>query len=132
MVKTLDRERIRANEAAAILGIQLRTVQAMAARGELPGAAKIGGSWTFNEAVLREWVRQEVEKTKARAQNVRGQRALDRDSIHLEYERAFRKLRGKPPLSDKDLVDEVKRERARRAQREERARLRKLAELERR
>lgn len=45
-------ERIRAHHAATILGVELRTVQALAARGELPGAAKIGGLWTFDVKIL--------------------------------------------------------------------------------
>lgn len=51
-------ERIRAHHAATILGVELRTVQALAARGELPGAAKIGGLWTFDESALRLWIRE--------------------------------------------------------------------------
>lgn len=51
-------ERIRARAAADILGIETRTVQALAARGDLPGAAKIGGLWTFDEAALRNWIRE--------------------------------------------------------------------------
>ena len=51
-------ERIRAHVAAGILGVETRTVQALAARGELPGAAKIGGLWTFDEAALRNWIRE--------------------------------------------------------------------------
>lgn len=50
-------ERIRAAAAAGILGVEVRTVQALAARGDLPGAAKIGGLWTFSEAALRTWIR---------------------------------------------------------------------------
>lgn len=46
------RERIRAIEVSDILGVELRTVQAMAARGELPGAAKVGKLWTFDEKAL--------------------------------------------------------------------------------
>lgn len=52
----LTAERIRADRAACILGIEVRTVQALAMRGELPNAAKIGGVWTFEEAALREWL----------------------------------------------------------------------------
>jgi excisionase family DNA binding protein len=51
-------ERVRASEAASILGIEVRTVQALAARGELPGAAKVGKLWTFDEAALRLWIRE--------------------------------------------------------------------------
>jgi excisionase family DNA binding protein len=51
-------ERIRAERASLILGVSLRTVQEMAARGELPGAAKIGKLWTFNEAEIRTYIRE--------------------------------------------------------------------------
>lgn len=58
MAKVGDQpERIRAHRAATILGSTPRTVQALAARGELPGAAKIGGLWTFDEAALRTYIK---------------------------------------------------------------------------
>lgn len=50
------RERIRAIEASDILGVELRTVQAMAARGELPGAAKVGKLWTFDQKALKKFL----------------------------------------------------------------------------
>jgi excisionase family DNA binding protein len=52
-----------ADQAAAILGIPRRTVQALAARGELPGAAKIGRLWTFDIEKLRRLVRQRERET---------------------------------------------------------------------
>lgn len=55
---TMERERIQSAEAAAILGVQIRTVQALALRGELPDAARIGGIWTFGEAALRNWIKE--------------------------------------------------------------------------
>lgn len=51
-------ERISIEQAAAILGPPVRTVQALAARGEISGAAKIGGRWTFDVEKLRQLVRQ--------------------------------------------------------------------------
>ncbi|WP_394031729.1 helix-turn-helix domain-containing protein [Xanthobacter autotrophicus] len=57
----LQPERIRVAKAASILGIKSRTVQSMAMRGELPGAAKIGGLWTFDEAALRAWIREKEQ-----------------------------------------------------------------------
>ncbi|MBZ9939195.1 helix-turn-helix domain-containing protein [Mesorhizobium sp. BR1-1-16] len=51
-------ERVRAPVAATILGIEVRTVQALAARGELPGAAKVGKLWTFDETALRLWIKE--------------------------------------------------------------------------
>jgi hypothetical protein len=45
--------RIRAPEAAAMLGVTLRGLQALAARGALPGAAKICTLWTFDVKKLK-------------------------------------------------------------------------------
>lgn len=46
-------ERVQTAAAARILGVAARTVQWMAARGKLPGAAQIGKLWTFDVAKLR-------------------------------------------------------------------------------
>lgn len=54
-------ERIRAAKAAAVTGLEIRTVQALALRGEIPGAAKLGGSWTFDEAALRNWIKERIQ-----------------------------------------------------------------------
>jgi excisionase family DNA binding protein len=56
-------ERALINKAVAILGLPLRTVQQLAARGELPGVAKIGRRWTFNLEELRRHVKQRERKT---------------------------------------------------------------------
>lgn len=50
-------ERIKLREAATILGGNTRTVQALAARGQIPGASKLGGLWYFDEAAFRKWVK---------------------------------------------------------------------------
>lgn len=63
----LQPERIRANRAAAILGVNKRTIQAMALRGDLPRAARIGGLWTFEEAALREYVEERIQRPSAKA-----------------------------------------------------------------
>lgn len=50
-------------------GLSRRTVQAMAARGEIPGAAKFGKLWTFDRLKLARWIRekeQECQKTSMR------------------------------------------------------------------
>lgn len=61
-------ERIRVREVAAILGITARTVQAMAGRGALPSAVKVGRQWTFNEAAVRQWlVDEELRQMRSRA-----------------------------------------------------------------
>src|SRR5262245_49951872 len=49
-------ERIKMDKAMSITGKAARALQGMAQRGKIPGAKKIGGEWTFNEAALRAWV----------------------------------------------------------------------------
>lgn len=56
-------ERVTIDGAVAILGVPARTVQALAAAGELPGSAKIGRRWTFDEAALRRWVAEKERET---------------------------------------------------------------------
>lgn len=121
MGKDLEKpERIRPPQAASITGLAVRTVQLMALRGEIPGAAKLGGSWTFDEATLRAWVAEQVKKTQFRA-SATHKAAFE--GINLEYEHAMRRLRGKPPLDDGALLEVVKRDREIRAQRQEQHRL---------
>jgi excisionase family DNA binding protein len=62
-----SKERITAFEAALILGVPLRTVQALAAHGQLPTAARIGRRWTFNEAALRTFIRNRELETEEKA-----------------------------------------------------------------
>ena len=50
--------RIQSAAAARILGVARRTVQELALRGELPGAARIGGVWTFDAERLEAFVTQ--------------------------------------------------------------------------
>src|SRR4051812_26162227 len=50
-------ERVDKHRAALILGVPPRTVSEMAAKGALPGAAKIGRAWTFDVVQLRAHVR---------------------------------------------------------------------------
>jgi excisionase family DNA binding protein len=55
----MKRERIQSPVVASILGVTTNTVRDMAARGELPTAARIGRRWTFNEAAIRRWLQQQ-------------------------------------------------------------------------
>lgn len=50
------KERVRSTETAKILGVSTRMVVKMAANGNLPGAAKIGGTWTFDKEKLRRFI----------------------------------------------------------------------------
>ena len=62
--------RVQSGAAARILGISKRTAQSMALRGELPGAARIGGLWTFDEDKLAAFVKQRERDAEALASNV--------------------------------------------------------------
>ncbi|MEP9354844.1 helix-turn-helix domain-containing protein [Xanthobacter sp. KR7-65] len=88
-------ERIRVEKAASILGISSRTVQAMALRGELPGAAKIGGSWTFCESALRKWIEERTEKPRpARYSNPNNDyKSLSERRIEKAYQEALGRFR---------------------------------------
>jgi Helix-turn-helix domain len=50
--------RIQSATEARILGVSQRSVQGLALRGELPGAARIGGVWTFDAERLATFVKQ--------------------------------------------------------------------------
>ena len=45
-----------------ILGLKRRNIRGMAARGEIPGAAKFGSIWTFDLVKLRSYVKQQEER----------------------------------------------------------------------
>ncbi|WP_036010563.1 helix-turn-helix domain-containing protein [Bradyrhizobium yuanmingense] len=49
------RKRVKIAQAVSILGLEPRTVRDMAARGEIPGAAKPRGIWTFDAALLDQY-----------------------------------------------------------------------------
>ena len=50
--------RIKSAAAARILGVSQRSVQELALRGALPGAARIGGVWTFDTGRLAAFITQ--------------------------------------------------------------------------
>jgi excisionase family DNA binding protein len=60
-VATGKAERITTERASEILGVHKRTVQKMAP--EIPGAARFGRLWTFNEDKLRSYVRHKERET---------------------------------------------------------------------
>ena len=49
-------ERILLPELARMTGKTPRALQAMAARGAIPSAAKIGRHWTFDRSRVRRWI----------------------------------------------------------------------------
>jgi hypothetical protein len=50
-------ERIRPTEVARLTSLSLRQIQSMAVAGRIPGAAKLGGVWTFDPDKIAAWVR---------------------------------------------------------------------------
>lgn len=90
----LQPERIRVVKAASILGVTSRTVQAMALRGELPGAAKIGGLWTFDEVALRKWLQERTMKPSQEfSSRSSAYRSRDVERSAKTCEEALRRLR---------------------------------------
>ena len=64
-------ERIGAKEAAAILGVKPRKLQAMSARGAIPGAARIGRQWSFDPAKLRRYLKNREREVCQEAQGAK-------------------------------------------------------------
>jgi excisionase family DNA binding protein len=93
-------ERVKGQEAALILGLSVRTIQNMAARGELPGAARIGKLCTFNEAKLRQFILDKEREIERQAANTRRtfnlrEPILSERRVEKAYEEAMARLMGK-------------------------------------
>jgi hypothetical protein len=56
MPDAIKPERVTMAVACAITGKKPRSLRGMCLAGQVPGAAKLGGEWTFNEAQLRAWI----------------------------------------------------------------------------
>jgi hypothetical protein len=65
-------ERCTIEIAELILGLKRRNVEATAARGEIPGAAKLGHLWTFNVGQLRRYVTERQQCTGKHRQDAFG------------------------------------------------------------
>ncbi|WP_400769378.1 helix-turn-helix domain-containing protein [Methylosinus sporium] len=94
--------RIRAVEVAQILGLGVRCVQKMAARGELPSAAQIGKLWTFDKARIEQFLADAETDVESRKETIpsvlSGSRytpSIRMDAeVHRAYEQAMAKLHG--------------------------------------
>lgn len=88
-------ERIQSPAAARILGLNLRTLQNLAGRGEIPSAAKIGRCWTYDEMVLRHWLKKKEGEIACRTISIDEQRfgggesSMQAGNIVEAYERAI-------------------------------------------
>ena len=82
--------RIQSAAAARILGVSRRSVQGLALRGELPGAARIGGVWTFDAERLAAFVTQrelDAERPTTPTPSPPTPRLLTRAQTNAAYER---------------------------------------------
>ena len=98
-------ERVRTKEASSILGVSHHVIIKMAAQGKLPGAAKIGGTWTFDREKLRRFIREkeyECQRKISISEMVSGGSLLPyaAGSIDTAYIQAMSKLRGKPVIKE--------------------------------
>ena len=50
-------ERIRAVVVSEMTSLSVRTIQDLAIAGKLPGAAKLGGVWTFDRVKITDWAK---------------------------------------------------------------------------
>ena len=71
----------------------------MAAQGKIPGAAKLGSRWTFNESKLRQWISDKEEETR-RIIETRRQANFDVRgawSENARYEKLYEELMSPKP-----------------------------------
>jgi excisionase family DNA binding protein len=98
---TILARRIRAREVAEALGVTDRAIQKMAARGDLPGAAKIGKTWSFDAEKLRRHIAAREQECLTRATSTFGVRfggcapSSTASSSAKAYEQAMSRLLGR-------------------------------------
>lgn len=63
-------ERARVEYVMGKTGLSRRTVQAMASRGQIPGAAKFGKLWTFDRMKLARWIRDKERECQSQATSI--------------------------------------------------------------
>ena len=76
--------------AARMLGVSQRSVQGLALRGELPGAARIGGIWTFDANKLTAFVTQrerDAERPSASRKAPKPPRHATQTQVNAAYDR---------------------------------------------
>jgi excisionase family DNA binding protein len=101
-------ERILIEAAVLIAGVSARTLQELAARGEIPGAAKIGRRWTFNERALRTWIsekevrpRPDKRRSGALRQGWHPTSGMPDDQLTQTYRGVLKRRHGKPHSDDR-------------------------------
>jgi predicted DNA-binding transcriptional regulator AlpA len=89
-------ERVRAGDVRRMTSLSIRQIQDMAAKGDIPGAVKLGGVWTFDPSRVRAWIREKERclanpetSTNARISGGVGSASTD-ESIEAAYEQLIR------------------------------------------
>ncbi len=101
-------ERIRAPAVAKIIGYTTRHVLRLAQAGLIPSAAQPvpGGSWTFREAAIRDWLASKEQEVVQRNKAARRQNStpgsIDTWGRDKEIEEAYHQLIGKKPAIPAD------------------------------
>jgi len=96
----MTRERVRSSYVAAKIGFTARAIQKMAARGEIPSAARFGRVWTFDPARIGQWIRQrEAEACRASAISIDAGASYTAESLSedMRYERVYEQTIGRRP-----------------------------------
>ena len=81
--------RIQSGAAARILGVSQRSIQGLALRGEIPGAARIGGIWTFDPGKLVAFVAQrerDAERPEASGKPAKPPRQQTQTKVNAAYQ----------------------------------------------
>jgi hypothetical protein len=88
-------ERCKIREASLITGLDIRTLQEKAARGEIPGAEKPFGRWTFDVAKLRHFARKDANARSLSENGIYWARFKVRGHEYRQsaYERVLRRSR---------------------------------------
>ena len=69
----MKQKRWRTEQVALETGLSVRTIQSMARRGDIPGAARLGHQWTFDVVKLQRWIKQgEIESCKKQTTSTHG------------------------------------------------------------
>lgn len=85
-----DTPRVRAAAIAEMTSLSVQKVQEMAAQGRMPGAAKLGGVWTFDPEKVQACLFKAEQAAAARAIQTQPAPALPRDRRSLRPDCAVR------------------------------------------
>lgn len=55
-------ERIGPARVASIINLSVRRVQQLSACGKIPSAAMMIGAWSYDERIIRQWVKRQTER----------------------------------------------------------------------